>query len=88
VNDAPNIVSILLFIDTFTIGLLGFFVKSKFQELDRVSNLLNTTREESARDHVTRDEVRLAIDRLGDRVEGRLDKLSDKIDALHRHSDG
>ena len=43
---------------TLLIGVVGFFMASKFKELDRISILLNKTREEVARDHITRTEFR------------------------------
>lgn len=74
--------TILVFVNTFLIGVLGYFVRSKFEELDRVSKLLNTTREQIARDHATREEVMRALERIGDRVESRLDRLTEKIDGF------
>jgi hypothetical protein len=43
---------------TGIVAVLGFVVKEKFAELQRLGILLNKTREEVARDHVTRAEVR------------------------------
>jgi hypothetical protein len=40
------------------VGIMGFLLKSKFDELQRLSILLNRTREEVARDHITRSEFR------------------------------
>jgi len=86
-NPTLDISSLTIFIDTVSVGLLGYFMRSKFAELDRVATLLNTTREESARDHATREEVTRAMERLGDRLEARLDKLNDKLDNFaNQHS--
>lgn len=63
---------------TGIVGLLGFVVKDKFAELNRLGVLLNRTREEVARDHVTRAEVRADAQVLLDR----LDRLEEKIDRL------
>ena len=43
---------------TGIVAVLGFVVKETFAELQRLGILLNTTREEVARDHVTRAEDR------------------------------
>jgi hypothetical protein len=40
------------------VGFMVFMLKGKFDELQRISILLNKTREEVARDHITRAEVR------------------------------
>lgn len=63
---------------TGIVALLGFVVKEKFAELNRLGILLNRTREEVARDHVTRSEVRAESQQLLDR----LDRLEQKIDRL------
>ena len=63
---------------TAIVGLLGFVVKEKFSELQRISILLNKTREEVARDHITRSEFRADMSQLMDRF----DRLERKIDAI------
>ena len=63
---------------TAIVGLLGFVVKEKFAELNRISILLNRTREEVARDHLTRAEFRADMAQLMDRF----DRLERKIDGL------
>jgi hypothetical protein len=50
----------------------------KFQELSRISILLNKTREEVARDNVTQAEV----DKIMDHIDQRFNKLEEKIDRL------
>lgn len=60
------------------VAVMGFFLKSKFDELDRLSILLNKTREEVARDHITRTEFRADMQQLLDRF----DRLERKIDNL------
>jgi hypothetical protein len=42
---------------SFVVGIMVFLLKGKFDELNRISILLNRTREEMARDHITRAEV-------------------------------
>jgi hypothetical protein len=63
---------------TGIVAVLGFVVKEKFAELQRLGILLNRTREEVARDHITRAEVREDMRQLIDRLE----KLDQKIDQL------
>jgi hypothetical protein len=63
---------------TFIVAILGWVVKDKFAELQRLGILLNRTREEVARDHITRAEVRADSQILLDR----LDRLEQKIDRI------
>lgn len=63
---------------TLIVAILGWVVKDKFAELQRLGILLNKTREEVARDHVTRAEVRADNQALMDR----LDRLEQKIDRI------
>jgi outer membrane murein-binding lipoprotein Lpp len=63
---------------TFIVAILGWVVKEKFGEIQRLGILLNKTREEVARDHVTRAEVRADNQALMDR----LDRLEQKIDRI------
>lgn len=67
---------------TGVVALIGFVAKSKFEEVARLGILLNKTREEVARDHVTRAEVNQTIDRLADRIDTNFKRLEDKIDSL------
>ena len=61
---------------TLVLGIIGFFVKEKFTELDRVTVLVNKTREEMARDYITKTEVRNDMQQIIDRF----DKLEAKLD--------
>lgn len=63
---------------TAFVAVLGFVMKEKFAELNRISILLNRTREEVARDHLTRAEFRADMAQLMDRF----DRLERKIDSL------
>jgi hypothetical protein len=76
---------------TFIVGILGWVVKDKFAELQRLGILLNKTREEVARDHITRAEVRadsqMLLDRL-DRLEQKIDRLATSIIAVDRRGQG
>ena len=60
------------------VAVMGFLLKGKFDELDRLSILINRTREEVAREHVTRGEFRADMQQLMDRF----DRLERKIDSL------
>lgn len=67
---------------TGAIATLGFFIKGKFHEMDRLTILLNKTREEIARDHVTRSEMTSIVDKLGERFDKSFERLEEKFDAL------
>jgi len=58
--------------------IIGFLLKEKFAELNRISILLNKTREEIARDYVTQTEIQ----RITDHIDQRFNKLEAKIDQL------
>jgi hypothetical protein len=60
------------------VAVIGYVMKEKSDELKRLNILLNKTREEVAREHVTRAEVRADSQLLLDR----LDRLEQKIDRL------
>jgi hypothetical protein len=60
------------------VGIMGFMLKAKFDELQRLSILLNRTREEVARDHITRTEFRADMQQLMDRF----DRLERKLDRI------
>jgi hypothetical protein len=60
------------------LGLLGWVLKDKSDELQRVTILLNRTREEIAKEYVTKGEVHADITRVLDR----LDRLDEKLDRL------
>ena len=61
---------------------MGFVVKDKFAEINRLSILLNKTREEVARDHVTRAEVRADMAKIVEHVDNRFDRLEQRLDLL------
>jgi hypothetical protein len=70
---------------TVLLAIVGFFMASKFKELDRISILLNRTREEVARDHITRSEFRQDMKELierFDRIESKIDNLRSKPHAV------
>lgn len=66
------------------VAVLGFMVKGKFDELDRISILLNKTREEVARDHVTRAEVNQTLDKLAERIDKSIQRLELKLDDMNK----
>ena len=60
------------------LGLLSWVLKDKSDELARITILLNRTREEIAKEYVTKLEVHADINRVLDR----LDRLDEKLDRL------
>ena len=63
---------------SFASALILFWIKQTADEQKRIQILLNKTREEMARDYMTRTDVHNDINRVLDR----LDRLDSKIDAL------
>lgn len=63
---------------TALIGLLGFMLRNYVTELQRVQILLNRTREEIAKEYVTKVEVHADINRVLDRLEA-LDAKMDRM---------
>ena len=63
---------------TIFMALIGYIMHEKFNELGRISILLNRTREEVARDNVTKAEV----ERIVEHMDARFNKLENKIDQL------
>ena len=61
---------------------LGWWIKSQHDELKRITILLNRTREEMAKEYVTKDEVRTDMSRVIDRLEAldaKLDRLMERF---------
>jgi hypothetical protein len=63
---------------TIFVALIGYMMHEKFNDLKRIDILLNKTREEVARDNVTKAEV----DRIVEHMDARFNKLENKIDQL------
>jgi Tfp pilus assembly protein PilO len=63
---------------TFAISVAGWFMKGNADELKRLQILLNRTREELAKEYVTKAEVHADINR----VITRIDNLDAKIERL------
>ena len=66
------------------VAVMGFMLKGKFDELDRLGILLNRTREEVARDHITRAEVHRDMEKIMERFDAGISRLEAKIDELNR----
>ena len=62
------------------LGLVSWILKGHSDEVQRLQILLNRTREEMARDYVTKTDVQASINMLI----ARIDNLDHKIDALLR----
>jgi len=60
------------------ISVAGFFLKSMYDEVKRLQVLINKTREEVAKEYVTKTQLDSDINRIFDR----LDRLESKIDRL------
>jgi Tfp pilus assembly protein PilO len=57
---------------------IGYVLKDKSDELKRIDILLNKTREEVAKEYVTKVDVHLDINRVLDR----LDRMEQKLDTV------
>jgi predicted DNA-binding protein YlxM (UPF0122 family) len=64
---------------TTLVGMLAFFLKEKSSELNRIQILLNRTREEIAKEYVTKADVHNDINRVLDRIDRMEAKLDDFI---------
>ena len=63
---------------TAAIAISGFLARSLFLDVQRLQLLLNKTREEVARDYMTRAEAASDINRILDKI----DALDDKLDRI------
>jgi predicted DNA-binding protein YlxM (UPF0122 family) len=63
---------------TALLGVVGWVLKEKSDEISRLQILINRTREEVAKEYVTKAEVHADINRVLDR----LDRLDEKLDRL------
>ena len=63
---------------TAALGLVTWFAKTMWSEQQRLSILLNRTREEMAKEYVTKAEVHADINRVLDRIEA-LDAKLDRF---------
>lgn len=69
---------------TAALGLFMFLLKGRADEILRIDKLLQKTREQVARDTVTRGEVDDAFKSLQMRIDSVGNRLSDKIDQMGR----
>jgi len=63
---------------TGALALVGWFARTMWAEVQRVTTLLNRTREEMAKEYVTKAEVHADINR----VISRLESLDAKLDRI------
>jgi len=66
---------------TAAIGLMAWTFKSKSDEVQRLNDLLNRTREEMAKEYITKADVHADINRIIDRIEAldaKLDRLMER----------
>jgi hypothetical protein len=63
---------------TGALALVGWFAKTMWAEVHRLNILLNRTREDVARDYVTKTEVHADINRVLDQLK-RLDEKLDRV---------
>ena len=68
---------------TALIGIIGFILRNYVAELQRIQILVNRTREEMAKEYVTKAEVHADINRVLDRLE-RLDEKLDRLVELRK----
>ena len=69
-------------VTSFFVALVMFMIKMNHDEQKRIQILLNRTREEIARDHITRAEVRADMEKIIERFDTGFARLEAKIDAL------
>ena len=69
-------------ITSFLVALVMFMLKQASDEQRRIQILLNRTREEIARDHITRAEVKQDLEKIMERFDSGFERLEAKIDAL------
>jgi hypothetical protein len=69
---------------TFALGLFGWIIRAYVEEVKRLNILVNRTREEIAKEYVTKSEVHADINR----VIARLESLDGKLDRLIENHKG
>jgi len=74
----PSIISVWNILLTIVLAIVGWTAKEKSDEIQRLSILLNKTREEIAGNNVTQAEV----DKIMEHIDARFNKLEDKINQL------
>ena len=71
-------------ITSILVALVMFMLKNSHDEQQRIQILLNKTREEIARDHITRAEVRQDLEKIMERFDTGFERLEAKIDAIDK----
>ena len=71
---------------TVFLAFLGWVLADKAKEINRLGILLNKTREEVAKEYVTKVEVHADINRVLDRLD-RLDTKLDRLVEVHKGKD-
>jgi len=63
---------------TFVLAPLGFLIRNLLSEQKRIDILINKTREELAKEYVTREQIEIDFERLMRKIE----RIDEKIDRL------
>ena len=69
------------------VGLLSWMLREKSEELQRIQILLNRTREEIAKEYVTKQEVHTDINRVIvrlDLIDAKLDRFVERYSGVER----
>ena len=69
-------------VTSFFVALVMFMIKMNHDEQKRIQILLNRTREEIAREYITRSEVKQDFEKIMERFDSGFERLEAKIDAL------
>ncbi len=69
-------------VTSFFVALVMFMIKMNHDEQKRIQILLNRTREEIAREYITRAEVKQDFEKIMERFDSGFERLEAKIDAL------
>jgi len=64
------------------VTIMGTMLKDKFDQVKELRSTLQATREDIARNHVTRVEFSAALEAIGRKIEVSFDKLEKKIDRI------
>lgn len=68
---------------TLIIGLIAYFLREKSAELQRITILLNRTREEIAKDYVTKEEASDAIKELKSTISDDIREVKESMKAIN-----
>ena len=73
--ETSNLIDILI---SLVVGGIGWYLTGQAKEVKRIDVLLNKTREEVAKDYVTKTEMRDDMRRISDGI----NRLEDKLDKV------